>query len=366
MNVRKLNVGLVGLGGVAQEHLKACAHSDLVTLRCGADINPDRCKSAENDYGITAYSDYADMMQRETLDIICVLTPPAAHLPVIKDAAETGHHILCEKPLAPSMEDARAIADIVDKSGVHFQFGLSYRHLPAMQRARDIILNGDLGDIRLCYECAIGGLGLKAAKALPESHYPSGGPGGTAMGLVDHGIHMIDAFPWLTGHEPVSVWGRGNITGRPIASEYAAMELSNGALTHLIYDEGTFGLSLPGEGAFVEGAGWNVNGYVEPGGFDPYPTVLTVHGAAGAMRIYPYANRLYVETYTGLREITLPPFPAPNHFRAQIDSLARLIRDDGPVSATIEDGLQTTNILLQIYQSAACKREIALCDNRTS
>ncbi|MEM6413130.1 MAG: Gfo/Idh/MocA family oxidoreductase [Pseudomonadota bacterium] len=355
-----LNVGLVGLGGVAQEHLKGCAASDMVNLVAGADINEQRLEDAVQRFGIKPYKDYVEMISHESLDIVCVLTPPAIHRPVVECAANAGVHILCEKPLAPSLSDADAISKSVENAGIKFLFGASYRHLPAMQAARDIIRDGRIGEVRLCYELAIGGIGAGRANALPESHYPLNGPGGTPMGLVDHGVHMIDAFPWLTNSEIVSVWGRGNFTGKDPVPEFATMTLRSGATINLVYDEGTFGLALPGEGAFMEGAGWNVHGYVPPGGFDPFPTTLVVHGSNGALRIYPYANRLYLANTDGLSEINLPRYPKPNHFRAQLETFVDAILKDEPVAATLYDGVRSTQVLLAIYQSAREAKEITL------
>lgn len=355
-----LRVGLVGLGGVAQEHLRGYVGSSRVKVVAGADIDEQRCQAASETYGITPYADFRAMFSQEDLDIVAVLTPPAVHRVVVEEAAAKGFHILCEKPLAPSWEDAQAIAQAVDDAGVSFHFGASYRHLPAMQAARQLILSEKLGEIRLAYEVAVGGHGAQHAKPLPASHYPEGGFGGTPMGLVDHGVHMIDAFPWMTGLSVSEVYGRGNKTGSPLKSEYTAMTLSNGAIVHLVYDEATFGMLLPGEGMFTEGAGWNIHGYIPPGGFDSFPTTLTVHGSEGALRIYPYANKLFVSTEEGLNEYRLPPLPRPNHFCAQIDSLAEAITEGRAMVSTLEDGVRSTSVLLAIYESAVEGKAISI------
>ena len=74
------------------------------------------------------------------------------------------------------------------------------------------------------------------------------------MGLVDHGVHMIDLFPWLTDSEIVSVMGRGNVSGETPATEFVYMTLANGAVGQLLYNDCTFDTDLPVEGIFSHGA----------------------------------------------------------------------------------------------------------------
>ncbi len=358
MGKNPLKVGLVGLGGVAQEHMRGYAASDAVTIVAGADIDEARAQDAASRYEFTPHTDYQAMLETEELDIVCVLTPPAFHRPVVEAAAAKGCHILCEKPMAPSLEDAIAIGKAVKAANVKFLFGASYRHLPAMKAAKDLIISGAIGDVRLCTETVIGGNGLENIELLSPIHYPEGGPGGTGMGLVDHGVHMIDAFPWMTGSHVVDVVGQGNITGQAPVPEIVTMKLSNGVAVQLTYDEGTVSLVPPNEGIFTEGAGWNVSGFIPEGGWDPQPTTLLVYGSTGALRIYPYANALLHATNDGLKQIPLPSLPRPNHFKTQMESFAHSIVENTPVAADYDDGLKSLKAILAIYQSAEERRII--------
>jgi len=83
------------------------------------------------------------------------------------------------------------------ESGVQLCYGASYRYLPALIAAREIILSGQLGEILLLRESCIGGSGSQNRQTLGPHHFPPGGPGGSSMGLIDHGIHLIDTFSWL-------------------------------------------------------------------------------------------------------------------------------------------------------------------------
>lgn len=361
MTQRALTVGVVGLGNVAQEHLKGYAGVDEISVIAGADPDADRARHAETTYGLKGYADFQEMLASEKLDIVSVLTPPALHLPVVKAAAAAGCHILCEKPIAVAPEDVTAMRKAVTDANVKFLFGASYRHLPAMQRARKIISDNALGDIRLIVETAIGGHGAAKTPRLSPVHYPIGGPGGTPTGLVDHGVHMIDAFPWLTGSEIETVYGAGNISGEDPHPEFAVLTLANGAQCHLIYDEGTVSLAHPGQGVFTEGAGWNVQGFVPAGGWDLEPCAINIYGAKGSLRIYPYANKLISATSdAGVREEQLPPLPAPNHFAAQMRSLVKSITENEPLAASIDDGDKSLKTIFAIYKSASTRSAISL------
>ena len=361
MTQRALTVGVVGLGKVAQEHLKGYAGVDGISVIAGADPDADRTRDAEKSYGLKGYADYRDMLENEKLDIVSVLTPPALHLPVVKAAAAARRHILCEKPIAAAPEEVTAMKAAVAEADVKFLFGASYRHLPAMQRARQLIRDNTLGEIRLIVESAIGGHGAAETPRLSPVHYPVGGPGGTPTGLVDHGVHMIDAFPWLTVSAIETVYGSGNISGEDPHPEFAILTLANGAHCHLIYDEGTVSLAHPGEGVFTEGAGWNVRGFVPAGGWDLEPCTLNIYGAKGSLRIYPYANKLIrTGPDTGVREEQLPPLPAPNHFAAQMRSFVRSIINDEPLAASIEDGEQSLKAIFAIYKSASTRSAVNL------
>ena len=76
-----------------------------------------------------------------------MLTPPASHAALVALAAEAGVHVLCEKPIAPSLAEAQAMRRAGEGAGVKIFYGASYRHLPALRQARALILAGVIGEI---------------------------------------------------------------------------------------------------------------------------------------------------------------------------------------------------------------------------
>jgi len=358
--VAKLRVGIVGLGGVGAIHLEAYRASRAVEVVAAAEIDPARLAAAQARHDFKAYADYKEMLTGESIDLVVVATPVSTHEAVTIAAAKAGHHVLCEKPLAVEIAQAKRMIAACKAAGVTLFYGATYRQLPALRAARDLVVQGAIGEVRLMREQEVGGTGPEGRQIMGFAHYPQGGPGGSGFGLVDHGIHLIDAFGWLSRSTVETVFGRGNISGAEAFPEYLLMNFRSGALGHLLYEDSTFPTSLPGEGMFSWGAGWDINGYVPPGLWQSAPGCIHVHGSKGALRIFHYANALFLTDRDGTRQIELEGRPAPGHFAAQVESCARSIQDGAPVEVPGEAGLAALEVLEAAYRSFEEKRMVTV------
>jgi len=353
-----LNVAIVGLGRVAESHLAAYSGSSEINVIAAVEPMKKRLADLTDEFGFRPYADLASMLEKEKPDAVCVLTPVNLHRQIVEECAAAGIHVLCEKPIAIALDDAERMVAACVNHGVKLCYGSSYRHLPAVVKARELILAGALGDILLMSETAVGGHGGAEQVAIGFEHYPEGGPGGSGMGLVDHGIHLIDIFPWLADSEIVSVMGRGNISGATPLTEYAHMNLANGAVVQLLYNDRTFGSELPAEGVFSHGAAWNVDGYAPPGTWHQHPGSMHIYGSRGSLRVFHYGNQVYLRDGSGLRAIAIPTQAPPAQFAIQMESFARAIRDGSSPAATGEDGVRALQVLLAIYESAEKARMV--------
>jgi predicted dehydrogenase len=356
--LNRLRVGLIGIGGVGRLHLEAYRRSAAVEVVALCDADPKRVAEAAATCGAATYTDHQSMLAAESLDIVCILTPPASRLRIVADVASAGVAILIEKPMATTRADAEEMRRLCDDAGVTLGYGASYRHLPALKHAHDLIVTGAIGDVILLREDFIGGRGPASRTALPPWHYPAGGIGGTGMGLVDHGVHLIDAFAWLAGSPVAWASGRGNRSGDALETEYAVLGLANGATGHLIYEDGTWPTQLPGEGQFSWGASWDQDGYHPGGMWQAHPGSIHVHGTRGALRIFHYAHALYLTDAEGTRQIALEGDPAPDHFRAQIDAFAAELMDNMSPTIGADAGIAALTVLEAIYASAG--RNVAI------
>ncbi len=342
-------VGLIGLGEVGQIHLEAYAESSCVEIVAVAEISAERRSNAKIAEGVTVYESHLAMLQDEKLNIACVLTPAATHAQIACDCADAGIATLCEKPLAHSAMAAQKIADHFALQGIALGYGSSYRHLPAIIKAREMILAGAVGTVTSVREISVTGRGPSAQRPFAAVHYPDSGPGGTGMGLVDHGIHLLDILPWLIGAPIVSAWGRGNRSGAPLQAEFATLQFANGAMGQLLYDDGTWPSALPSEGLFSKGASWDLDGPLPSGRWDSNPATIYVHGTEGTLRICYYANALFYQNHSGIREIEIAGAPAPAHFRSQIECFAADLANGRLPTPGADEGIRALKILEAIY-----------------
>jgi UDP-N-acetyl-2-amino-2-deoxyglucuronate dehydrogenase len=346
-------IAVIGLGSVAEPHLTAYRELPNVRVVGGADPRAERCAEISVRYGIPCYPSIAELLQETHPDIACVLTPASTHRAVTEECAAFGLNVLCEKPMAVTVEDAQAMASACERARVQFFYGSSYRFLPAIVQARQLILHGSIGDVRLIIEEGVGGAGAAAHQPLSEAHYPTGGPGGGGWGLVDHGIHMLDIFPWLCGSTIQTMCGRGDYSGGVPGPEYALMNLENGALGTLIYDGSTWPAELPAEGVYSEAPPWvDGRGWAgDPGHFDCHAGNIRVYGATGSLRIYYYANKLYLNQDGTVRECRVPSATAPHHFGRQLECFISDLNCGKSPASSASDGIRALRALWAIYRS---------------
>jgi UDP-N-acetylglucosamine 3-dehydrogenase len=359
--MNKYRVGLIGLGEVAEVHLEAYKNVEGIEVVAGAELKKERRERIVKKWKIEGYPSVEEMLRQERLDIACVLTPARAHREVTEKAADYGVHVLCEKPLAVTLADAGAMIETCNKKNVKLCYGASYRYLPACRKAKQIIDKGLLGNLSVLMEYDVGGRGIQHWKDLGPGHYPEGGPGGGGMGLVDHGIHLIDLFLWYTGSGAEYVVGRGNYSGQSPKTEFLTMIFRGGAVGQLVYNESTFSSDMPAEGLFSWGMSWDIHGDIQPGGiWDPHPGTIRIHGEKGALRIFPYANKLFFFADDKMEQVEVGGPPMPSNFAFQMESfIDRLVRNEEP-EVTGRDGWVALEVALAGYKSFETKRMVPL------
>ncbi len=355
--MKKYKIGLIGLGGVADVHLTAYKEVTHCEVVAGADIFQDVVDTKAKFWGFTPYTDYLKMLASESIDIVVVMTPALNHRQVVVDCAKSGVNILCEKPLTLDSKSAVEMMEICKKNNVKLMYGSSYRWLTACQEAKSIIQSGKLGNVQLLMEHSIGGNGLKGFKDAGDHHYPRGGPGGGMMGFVDHGIHFLDIFPWLIGSPITSVFGRGNISGGAPETEYISLFFENGAIGQLIYNEITYSADLPSEGIASFGGSWDAAGnLVVEGSWASHPGNFRIHGEKGALRIYHYAQQLFLFEEGKITPIPVQHRPMPGNFGLQLEAFIQSIESNSDVPVSGQDGLRAICVLEALYRSRESKK----------
>ncbi len=161
MTNRRLRLGMVGggqgafIGGV---HRIAARIDDRYELVAGAlASDPERAKASAKELHIAddrAYGSFTEMAKVEAsredgIDVVSIVTPNHVHFSAAKAFLEAGIHVICDKPLTTTMDDAEELAALVDKTGLVFGVTHNYTGYPMVRQAKEMIANGDLGEIRV-------------------------------------------------------------------------------------------------------------------------------------------------------------------------------------------------------------------------
>lgn len=145
---KKIRLAIIGTGGMAHGHAgRFNAIEDCQVTAC-CDIVPGRAKAfAEKHHIPAAYENAAEMLKKEQLDGVSVVTPDRAHAAAALLAIRHGVNVMCEKPLADNLKDARLMAQAARRKKLITAVNFSYRNYPAAQKAAEIAASGELGTI---------------------------------------------------------------------------------------------------------------------------------------------------------------------------------------------------------------------------
>ena len=152
----QVNVGLIGYQFMGKAHSNAYKSVGMffplknrIVMKAICGRNGEELKKAAESWGWESYeSDWKKLVSRQDIDVIDISTPGHLHAELAIAAAKAGKHVICEKPLANSLADARKMAAAVEKAGVKHMVFFNYRSVPAVSLARQMIQEGKLGEIR--------------------------------------------------------------------------------------------------------------------------------------------------------------------------------------------------------------------------
>ena len=204
----RVRLGLIGCGRNARAHANAAlAHADLVRAVALADVNEVALAERNEQLGggLPAYTDWREMLDKEAdrLDAVVISLPHNLHMPAILDACEAGKHMLCEKPLCLTLDEADRIEEAVAESGVTYMAGHSQLFLPIVAEMKDIIDSGRIGRVRFVRACECFELSWSREKIGWRGDLKTQGGGE----LIDTGYHPTYCLYHLAGAEPLVTQG---------------------------------------------------------------------------------------------------------------------------------------------------------------
>ena len=247
---RKLRMGLVGGGHgafIGRVHATAAVLDNRAALVAGA-LSSDaaKAKASAPDYDIAperAYGSYQEMVKAESalpkdkrIDFVSVATPNHTHFEITKAFAQAGFNVMCDKPMTFDLKQAEELAELVKKTGVVFALTHNYTGYPLVRQAREMVLNGELGEINAIRSFYIQGwlrARLEKDNQKQASWRTDPAKSGAAGCFGDIGTHAYNLGRFITGLLPdqVSCLLKIFAAGRQL-DDYgtAAIRYQNGAL----------------------------------------------------------------------------------------------------------------------------------------
>lgn len=225
-----INFGVVGCGRISRRHLDILAGNLVSGARLVGvcDDDPDRLKSAQSQYDVAGYSNLQDMLADPSIDVISVLTPSGMHAAHAIAAARAGKHVVVEKPMALTLEDADSMIRACDEARTKLFVVKQNRFNVPVLKAREALEQGRLGQLILGT--------VRVRWCRDQSYYNQDSWRGTWAQdggvLSNQASHHIDLLEWFMG-DVVSVHARSSRMLVDIEAEdtaIATLQFANGAL----------------------------------------------------------------------------------------------------------------------------------------
>ena len=320
MSTNNPRVGVIGTGAIGQIHVRAWRANGIVPVAF-ADANPQTLEATIREHGGTPFADGQDLIASGLVDLISICTPPLFHRPLALAALDAGIGVLCEKPLARTLEDAGAIAEAVARTGGFLTVGFCHRFQPQIEELKRMIDSGELGTV-MQYRNRFAGHN----RDVERTWFANPGVAGGGV-LTDTSIHSIDLFRHLIG-EPVRIQA---LTSTRETELGPALDVEDTATLTLRTADGAIGTI---ESSWRTPVGeWTV----------------TVYGTAGTAVVDYSDETLRVKRADGEWETV--GVPEGNRFEREFANVIAAWRGDEPLRVTVEDGLAANRILDAAYRS---------------
>jgi predicted dehydrogenase len=271
-------MGMVGGGRgafIGAVHRMAAALDGEIELVCGAfSSDPERSRLSGADFFLPperAYASFEEMIRREKelpegvrMDFVSIVTPNHMHFPPAKMALENGFPVVCDKPLAFSMEEARALQRLVEESGQLFALTHNYTGYPMVKEARERVRRGELGKIRkVVVEYPQGWLStlVEASGSKQASWRTDPARSGAAGAMGDIGTHAENLAEYITGLKISEICA-------DLTAFVEGRQLDDDGNVLLRFDNGAKGILFASQIANGEENDLNIRIYGERGGLE--------------------------------------------------------------------------------------------------
>ncbi|RKP44274.1 gfo/Idh/MocA family oxidoreductase [Cohnella endophytica] len=195
---QQLNWGVIGAAGINGSVVPAIQASSTGRVIAIASRDTAKAEAAALKYDIPSfYGSYEELLKDERIDAVYIPLPNHLHKEWTIRAAEAGKHVLCEKPLALDAAEAQHMVDACEKAGVKLAEAFMYRHHPRLERIKEVILSGEIGELRGLR----GAFTFNGAANKDNVRFRAEWGGGS---VYDVGCYPISAARYILGSEPLA------------------------------------------------------------------------------------------------------------------------------------------------------------------
>lgn len=328
---RTTRIGIIGCGQMGRWHLDSYKKNPDVELVAFADTNLASAEKFAAETGGRAYSSHQHMLAAEKLDGVSVCTVPVTHRAIATDAMRANVHVLCEKPLATTTEDAEAMLAVAESTGRALLTAFKFRFFDEVGKARDLIASGALGDIvhaRLMFGGYI---------AMEDAWYarPELSGGGV---LLDNGPHAFDL-------------------ARALFGDVTSVEATTARHQRLpVEDTAQLRCALARGGLITMDLSWSL----------PVParTYLEIYGDQGAALLDFDGLSYRLHNWQEWKRVP-NTLPVRDAFARQIDHFIDVITGTAPRVTLPADGLHAQRLISAAYESAQTGRTVTVVEERS-
>lgn len=201
-----VKVGIIGCGGIAtQKHMPSLARLKNVEMVAFCDIIEERAKKACEQFGTQeakCYVDYKELLEDESIEVIHVCTPNRSHSFITIDALEAGKHVMCEKPMAKTTKEAKAMVEAAYRTGKKLTIGYQNRYRGDSLYLKHACADNVLGEVYYAKAHALRRRAVPTWGVFLNEEEQGGGP------LIDIGTHALDLTLWMmNNYKPQMVVG---------------------------------------------------------------------------------------------------------------------------------------------------------------
>jgi myo-inositol 2-dehydrogenase/D-chiro-inositol 1-dehydrogenase len=331
---RQVNIAIIGTGRIGSMHtrnlVRSIPEANLVAI---CDIRLDVAEAVADELGIErVVKDYHELLADESIEAFLVATNTDTHAFIVKDIANTGRHIFCEKPLALDIKSTDEVLETIEKAKVKLQIGFNRRFDKSFMRVRELVASGNIG--RPCI------LHITNRDPEPPTMEYAKSSGGM---FLDMSIHDFDMARFQIG-EVEEVYAIGEVLVAPYLGEISDVDVD---IVSLKFANGTVG-SIDNSRKCVYG-------------YDQRLEVFCSEGTAYAGN--EFENTMVMGDGAGYHSAKLPHFFIQRYadtYITEIQQFLQCVRDDLPVSPTGYDSRKAVLLGSAAWESFHQHRPISL------